>query len=290
MASAPEDAQPNEQDEEVLELGAEQQEEQHDEQIPPDEGEDEFVIELAGDDEQAEPESAPIRQLREQLKEERRRRAELESKITPAKVELGPKPTLESCEYDEERFGAELDAWYSKRDAAQAQERQAEQAQAQQAEKQRQIQARYAAKAETLIQRAKITPEQYRASEDAFAQEIASGDAGDAIKGLVTAYIEDAPLVIHALGSRPQVRARISAIDDPVKKFLAVYDLSKEIKVATKRKAPPPPEERISGSGRITQSDPAKELERLEAKAAKTGDRTEIIAFKRAQRMKEQAK
>ena len=63
----------------------------------------------------------------------------------------------------------------------------------------------------------------------------------------------------------------------------AVAKLETQLKV-TNRKAPPPEKTVKTGTGRASAVDST--LERLREEAAKTGDMTKVIAYKRQQRAK----
>jgi hypothetical protein len=61
------------------------------------------------------PESSVIRDLRKRERDLVRANREMARKLgeqnKPQPVEIGPKPTLASCDYDEDRFEADLDHW-----------------------------------------------------------------------------------------------------------------------------------------------------------------------------------
>lgn len=276
MATKPEAEEP---EDDILELG---EEPEQDATETPDDPEEETVIELEGDDETPEPESAPIRQLREQLKEEKRKRAELEQRTAPKPVELGPKPSLELCDYDEVRFESELEAWHERRNAADRQTAdQARQQEAQQRENERLV-GTYRANAAKLQAQARLAPEAYKASEDAVVAALP-----EVVQSIMIKYMPDqAPMLTHILGTRPKKLEEIAAITDPLAQAFALYDLAKGIKVVTKRKAPPAPEERVSGSGPISSGARDKELERLEKAAERTGDRSALIKYRASMRSK----
>jgi hypothetical protein len=283
MATQPIEGEEPEDD--VLELGEkpeiEQGNSEHD-----DEPDEETVIELEGDeDEEPAADSAPIRQLREQLKEEKRARAELEQRVAPKPIEVGPEPDLwEDCDGDQDKYKADYRAWLDRSNAADRQTADQSRAQQAQAQENARIHATYQTNAAKLQAQAKIAPEAYKASEDAVVAALP-----EVVQSIMVKYMpEQAPMLTHILGTRPKKLEEIAGITDPLAQAFALYDLAKGIKVVTKRKSPPAPEERVSGSGPISRTDPAKKLAELEKAAEKSGDRTAIIAFKRQQ--KERAK
>jgi hypothetical protein len=116
MADTPED------DELLLEQQAEgdepeqQEEQEQGSEKAGDEADDE--LEVTFGDEPApgsdERESSVIRTLRERIRElSKRPQAE-----TPKPVEIGPRPTLEECEWDEDKHAEALEKWVARKNAA----------------------------------------------------------------------------------------------------------------------------------------------------------------------------
>lgn len=232
---------------------------------------DEFVEEVVFGDEAApasgESDTGLVKHLREQIRERDKRLAEL-SKAQPQQQELGPKPTLETCEYDEERFEAELERWHD-------QKRKADEVQQAQGNVQRQAREEW--------DRDYQGYQQKRAAL-AFAdrdevESIATATLNEVQQAVIVQAAGDPALLLYALGKNPAKLAEISKITNPLKMAVAVAKLEGDLKVNRKRKAPDP--ERIeTGSARVAQKGPDKELERLEKEAERTGDRTKVIAYK----------
>jgi hypothetical protein len=88
--------------------------------------------------------------------------------------------------------------------------------------------------------------------------------------------------VIYALGKNLKKAKELSEITDPVKFAFAVAKLEKDLKV-TNRKAAPPPEKIVSGTGRSSGAVDST-LERLRAEAEKTGNMTKVIQYKAQKR------
>src|SRR5690349_21585185 len=115
------------QDDEVLELTEDQEIEEsqeQDEANEPEGDEEEFEVQFGDEAAPASESDTPlIKHLRQQLRETQSRLREVE-KAAPQtqRIEVGEKPTLSGCEYDEERFEAELDGWKERKAAAEAAE------------------------------------------------------------------------------------------------------------------------------------------------------------------------
>jgi uncharacterized membrane protein len=89
---------------------------------------DETVVAFDGEEPEAEPENSTVRQMRQALREKDKRIKELEQSSAPKPIEVGEKPTLASCDYDEDKFAEELEAFKDREAAAKRQsESQAEQ-------------------------------------------------------------------------------------------------------------------------------------------------------------------
>ena len=242
---------------------------------------DEVVVSIGEESPPHEEETrAPewVRELRKQNREKERRIRELEARLqTIAQTEnkpvvLGAKPRLvEDHNYDTEKFEQALSDWYERKRVADQQVEQQRQAeQAQRDAWQARLEGYGKARAELKV----------RDFEDAeaVAQEVLDVTQ----QGIVVQGADNPALVIYALGKNPKKAKEISGIKDPVKFAFAVAKLEKELKV-TNRKAAPPPERTIQGTGRVSGAVDST-LERLRADAEKTGNYTKVIQYKQQKR------
>lgn len=268
-----------EQEEEVKEEEPEQEEE--------DEGE---VIVTLGDTPVSEPveeeKSAPqwVKDLRKQHREAQKRVRELEQQVAaakapaaPAAVEVGPKPTLEGCDYDSDKFEADLIAWQDRK-------RKADQIVEDQQRAQKEAEDAWQAKLSSYA--AQKTALKLPDYEDAEAT--ISGLMDVTQQGVILSGADNPALVIYALGKNEAKAKELAAIKDPVKFAFAVAKLETQVKMSKKTSDKPAPEKTISGtapkSGAIDST-----LERLRADAEKTGDMSKVLAYKRQQKAKERA-
>jgi hypothetical protein len=250
---------------------------QSDDEENTEDGDDEVVVSIG--EEAPPPEEttrAPewVRELRKADREKARRIKELEAKLNAAAatetkpVALGAKPKLEDHDYDTEKFEAALADWYERKRVADQQVEQQRQAEkAQQDAWQARLESYGKARAELKV----------RDFEDAeaVAQEVLDVTQ----QGIVVQGADNPALVIYALGKNPKKAKEIAGIKDPVKFAFAVAKLEKELKV-TNRKAAPPPERTIQGTGRVSGAVDST-LERLRAEAEKTGNYTKVLQYKR---------
>jgi hypothetical protein len=213
-----------------------------------------------------EGDSSVIRQLRSELRETKRQLRE--SAKPEDKIDLGPKPTMAECGYDEEEYEKQLDAWKAKESAANAEK-------ARQSEAQRQVQEEWQADVASFeAKKAKLNLPDI---DDAQAAVESTLDLVQ--QAVMVKAANDPALFMYALSKSPAKMAELAKIKDPIKLGAAIARMEGGIKVVKKRKAPAP-DRAQSGSGAMP-IDSDKQLEKLEAEAEKTGDRTKLIAYKK---------
>lgn len=247
------------------------------EQEGDDEHEDEIVVsigDVSPQEEERKPAAKWIKEVRKLNRELARKNRELEAQLNSTRTEPNPvkvvaKPTLDGCDYDSERYEAELSAWYEQKRQADLLEAQAKEAEAQQIRKYQERLAAYGkAKAELRVR-------DYEEAEETVLQHLDIPQQNVIVKGA-----ENAALVVYALGKNPAKARELASIKDPIDFAFAVARLEKDLKVSNRAKKAPPPEKVVTGSGRISGSVDS-ELERLRAHAEKTGDISAVLRYKR---------
>lgn len=242
---------------------------------------DEVVISIGEESPpQEEEQRAPewVRELRKANREKERKIRELEAKLnstaaTETKpVALGPKPTLESCDYDSEEYENKLAVWYE-------QKREADAAEAEAIAKRDAEAKAWQDKLDSYAKaRASLKVRDYEDAE-AFALDTFNVTQ----QGIVLQGSDNPALIIYALGKSQKRAKELASITDPVKFAFAVAKLETQLKV-TNRKAAAAPERTItSGGGRISGSVDST-LERLREEALKTGDLSKVMAYKRGKK------
>jgi len=218
-----------------------------------------------------------VRELRKTSREDKRRIRELEAKLqstaqTETKpVVLGKKPSLDDYDYDADKFEEALATWFERK-------RQADEAAAKQEAEVMNQQKAWQAKLDSYGKaKAELRVKDFEDAE-AVAQELFNITQ----QGVVLQGADNPALVIYALGKNPKKAKELSDIKDPVKFAFAVAKLEKELKV-TNRKAAPPPERIVSGTGRVSGAVDST-LERLREEAARTGNLTKVIQYKAQKR------
>jgi desulfoferrodoxin (superoxide reductase-like protein) len=218
-----------------------------------------------------------VRELRKTNRELQRQNRELQGKLqSTAQTETKPvvlskKPSLEDHDYDSEKYELALSNWFDqKRQVEDINAKQEAEVMNQQKAWQSKLDGYGKAKAELRVK-------DYEDAE-AVAQELFSITQ----QGVVLQGADNPALVIYALGKNPKKAKELSDIKDPVKFAFAVAKLEKELKV-TNRKAAPPPERIVSGTGRVSGAVDST-LERLREDAARTGNMTKVIQYKQQKR------
>lgn len=218
-----------------------------------------------------------VRELRKTNRELQRQNRELQGKLqTSAQTEikpvmLGKKPSLEDHDYDAEKFEEALTSWFErKRQADEINAKQEAEVMTQQKAWQAKLEGYGKAKAELRVKDFDDA--------EATAQELFDITQ----QGVMLQGADNPALVVYALGKNPKKAQELAAIKDPVKFAFAVAKLEKDLKV-TNRKAAPPPERIVSGTGRVSGAVDST-LERLREDAARTGNMTKVIQYKAQKR------
>ena len=218
-----------------------------------------------------------VRELRKANREKERKIRELEAKLNATATEtkpiaLGPKPTLESCDYDSDEYEKKLADWYE-------QKRQADAAEAE-AEAQRDAEAKaWQDKLDSYAKaRASLKVRDY---EDAEAVALETFNVTQ--QGIVLQGSDNPALIIYALGKNTKRAKELASITDPVKFAFAVAKLETQLKVSNRKAAASPERTLASGGARLSGAVDST-LERLRAEAEKTGDYTKVLQYKRQKR------
>jgi len=242
---------------------------------------DEVVVSISGEEAPPPEEQtqAPewVRELRKTNRELQRQNRELQGKLqTSAQTEikpvvLGKKPSLEDHDYDAEKFEEALTHWFErKRQADDVNAKQEAEVMTQQKAWQAKLEGYGKAKAELRVKDFDDA--------EATAQELFNVTQ----QGVMLQGADNPALVVYALGKNLKKAQELAAIKDPVKFAFAVAKLEKDLKV-TNRKAAPPPERIVSGTGRVSGAVDST-LERLREDAARTGNMTKVIQYKAQKR------
>lgn len=275
MANEPE----NEDEELLLDTPAEDEPEAEAVETPEPADEPDDDIEIRFGDEAEEPAEGDndlVRHLRKELRERDRRLAEVsKQQVAPEKITVGPRPTMEDAEYDQERYDQMVDAWITNRDRAKEQESEAEKQQRAATEQWQGTLNAYSQK------KAALARPDFQEAEDAFASAI------DPVRqAVILSGADDPAKVIYALGRSPQRAAELAKITDPIKFAFAVAKLEKDLKVTIGKRKAPEPEQIARGSASLATSNEDKRMAEMERRAEKSGDRSEIVRYRREQREK----
>lgn len=238
---------------------------------PGDDDEDgEDVLVFGDDSEPQDNDTGLVKHLRAQIKERDKRLAEAASAPRQEAVDPGPEPTLEGCDYDEDKFKAEWRTWNKNVEAAE----------------QRKGQTAQSDRAEQEAWQADLNRYNEGKTKLGFAD---VDDAEETIKAALTtaqqavliAATDEPAKVAYALAKNPERLASIAGEQNLLKLAAKFAKLEGTLKMVKRRRAPDPdvPEK---GSGKISRQTSDKKLAKLEEQAAKTGDRTELVKYKKS--------
>ncbi|MDH7638950.1 hypothetical protein [Sphingomonas oryzagri] len=228
---------------------------------------DEIGLEIEGEDD---PEDTPlVRRLRQEVADAKREAA-AHRKATPAqKRELGPKPTLESMDYDEERFEAALTKWHEDKRAIDTEAAQAEEQTAVRNQAFERARVNYQAKAQTM-----------KIANFETAERNVLDALGPEFLGAIIQYADDPAKLVGAIGNNPSVLSKVAAEQDPLSRFKMLFKV--EQKIVVKGKKPPAPEADTilrSTAPVAAKADDKRETE-LWKKYEKSGSQADLDAFR----------
>ena len=243
----------------------------------PETDEDELEVSFDEKQEPEEPKSSRVlndlrgrhRNLKKKYRKALHRLEELE-KPEQSPTDPGPKPTLESCDYDSDQYEKKIDAWYDKkRQADLIAEKTAAKKQSEENE-QRQIYANYSERKAGL-----------RVKDYAEAEEEVIDQLDITKQNVILKYAKKPELIVYALGKSPAKLAELAKLD--------AFEFAKELgrlednlKVG-KRKPKTKPEKTIQSTGSLSGTTD-RTLEKLREEAAKTGNMSKVMAYKRKKR------
>ena len=235
-----------------------------------DDSADDDVLEFSFDDdgEESDPfkgQEAPewVKQVRKENRELKRQLKQRESQQHEQQQALREKPTLDAHEYDSDAYEQDYAAWLSEK-------------------------SQHEAKAQAEQQKYQHYDERYKSSVDAVRAKVADYDEieqsiVDTVpaqrQALIKMLVDDPARMVVALGKSPAQLEKLSSLDDiqfAKQIVLMEQQMSSKSKSRNPNK-PKPKTHELEGAAGGTDT----KLAKLEAEAAKTGDRSKVIAYKR---------
>ncbi len=209
------------------------------------------------------------KQHRELLRENRELKAKGPAQAAPEKPTIPEFPQLSQYDYDEDKFRAATDAWYSKKREIDGFED--NQKKAQQVERDR---------VEGVFKAYRESASTLKVKDFGDAEEEVKTTLSEVQQGLILNGADNAPLLVYALGKNPKRLAELAAIKDPVKFAFAAAKMEKDLKTSSRTSEKPAPESTVRSTGAVVGA--SKTLDRLRAEAEKTGDMSKVVAYKRS--------
>ena len=227
----------------------------------------------------AAPDSSVIREMRKRNREMAAELARLKAQsdaapVVPVVEQLGPMPTLESCDWDEQKLAEAITARERRAIEIERARVVREEAAAKQAA------ADAAEAAEYVKSWSRFDASAREDAEAAFIEAVPN----TAFQRLIVRAADNPAALMLALSRSPARLAELAAITDAAKMAAAVGKLEARLKVTKVSKVQP--EKRVSGGAPLSTGGEDRYLAKLEAEAARTGDRTKIYQYKREQQRK----
>ena len=216
------------------------------------------------------------KKLRAEIRERNKRVKELEAQLAATKPKeetptLGAKPTLEGCDYDGEAYEKQLDEWYLQKKEVEAKENEIK------AQKQNEAKAW-----ESKVQGYTEQRDKMKAPDYDDAESVVMDLFNETQQGMIIQGANNSAALVYALGKNPTKAKELASIKDPVKFAWEASKLEGTMK-ATTRKPRSKPERTVKGSATLSGSTDGT-LEKLREEAAKTGDHSKVIAYKKQKR------
>lgn len=237
------------------------------------------------DDELIDGQPAPqwAKDLRKKAREDARKIRELEAAAVtrpaaakePDAIVVGDKPTLESCEFDADKFESDLLAWSDRKAKAEQQERDRN-------ERKTKADTAYATRLNAYtVGAAALKVTDFEASEKLIEQSLTPMQ-----QSIIVKHAKNAALFVYALGRDAVKLKELATITDPVEFAYQMAATEKDIKTMPKSKftAEKRPEGG-GGGGRPATTSAALDAARKEAE--RTGDYTQVNRIKSEQKAAE---
>lgn len=234
-------------------------------------------ISIEGFDDEVPPEqdTPVLKRVRDRLKEETRARkaaeralAEREAQSAPPELKLGEKPSLASCDFDDERFDRELSQWHERKIQIEATKRKA--AEAEEA-RNKAWQARIA---QYDAEKASLPVSDY-----AEAEEAVQGAFNQTQLGILVKTADKPAELVYALGKSERALEKLAALQDPIDFAVALGKIMSNVKTKPKTTIPAPERVVRGGGGRSTAAT-SDALEKARADGLRRGDLTEYYRLK----------
>ena len=246
-------------------------------QAAPDDTDEELIVTIGEEtppQEETDEKRAPewVRNLRTKAREQERELRELrklrDGVEQQKQTQLGPKPTLEACDYDADLFERRLDAWKERKAVADRQQAEVKEAEAKRQEYFNSKFEAYSTRKAEVISKIK---------DFADVEETVLHALDDTQRGVVLAHAKDPALLLYAIGKDEKRLQELAKLSDPVEFIFAVARMETQMRTQS-RKPSSAPEKSVKGSASTTGSD--KRLDQLYDEAARTGDLNKVRAYK----------
>lgn len=218
-----------------------------------------------------------VRDLRKKHEKKKKRIAELEKELEqfkqPATATIGEKPTMESCDYDQDLFDKRYDEWHKAKAEIEAEEH----------KKQRDLEEQNKWW-QGRLDRFEEKKQSLRAKDYEDAESLVKETLNQTQQAIIVHVTDDPALMFYALGKSHKRAQDLAKITNPVE--FAYRVAKEESKLSIKKRKPATaPEKTIKGTGSLAGTTDST-LDRLRKEASESGDYSKVNAYRREQRRK----
>jgi len=221
-----------------------------------------------------------LKDAKKELSEERKKRLELEAKLSGPQVQdiLPPKPKFEDS-YDSDKFATDLIAWEKRRESLEAEQNKKN-------EQQKAIETDYQSRLARYDETKALLP----FDDFDVAESTVMNALDDTQRALIIKCARQPDVLVYGLGNSPEKLKALAQFKDPADfisnlAWLEARELKVEKRTATKTE----PERTVKGTAPLVAQTVDKKMEMLEAEADRTGNRDKVIAYRRELKQRQQA-
>lgn len=229
-----------------------------------------LVVTLGEEEDEDENTSQPFRDMRQELRETKRKLKELETAQATAPQEIGEEPQLADFDYDAGKYKDALLDWNSRKQKVEADAKAKE-------EEGQKLATQFQEKLSGYRSKAKELP----VKDFDAVEELVRETLPEVTQNIIVDCAEKPELMVYALGKNPKIMADLpkgGTFRDAVSAAYALGKMEAGLKV-TGMKNKPKPEGRVTGGARLPKTGD-QQLEELRAEASKTGNFSKVHAYK----------
>jgi hypothetical protein len=239
---------------------------------------DQLEISIEGfepDEEEATEAKTPlVNNLRKLLRDAERKNKEYARQLAASaprdpEIVVGEKPTLASCEFDDERYEREYANWVERKSKAESRVKQKQEAEAKE-------QQSWSAKLAQYESEKRELP----VSDFAEAEATVRAGLSDTQLGMLVKAADKPAELIYAIGTNDKALSHLAGIEDAFTFAVTLGKIMAKTNASPKKSTIPAPARTVSGGGARTVANTSSNLEKMREEGLRKGDLTAYYAAK----------